>query len=94
MTKSYRVLRIARWAFLVMAYLVAATNLVVTGLIPLLTGGDPIPVLVDGPAIPARLFGLMNIVISAPLGFLFFYTPSGIIQLLLETHDRQTVRAA
>ena len=87
MTKPYRVLRIAHWALLVLAYGFSALNLVLAGVIPLVFGGEPIPILADGTAIPARLFGLLSILISAPLSFLLFYVPSGVIRLLLDLSD-------
>lgn len=87
--EPYQVLRVARWVFLVMAYLVAGVNLIFAGIIPLFAGGDPVPLL-TGEEVPARLFGLMNIVLGAPLGFLFFYLPSGLIHLLLDIRGRLT----
>ncbi len=86
--KPYQTLRIARIVFLVLAYLFAGLNLIFAGLIPLFLGGEPIPVLADGSEIPARLFGLLSLIISTPMAFLFFYVPSGIIKLLLEIWER------
>ncbi len=86
--KPYLVLRVSRWALLAMAYLFGGLNLIFAGLVPLVMGGDPIPVLADGTAIPARLFGLLSVLISAPLAFLFFYVPSGLIRLGLELAER------
>lgn len=88
MKQPYALLRIARWVFLILAYLFGGLNLIFAGLIPLIMGGDPIPVLADGTAIPARLFGLLSLLISAPLAFLFFYVPSGLIRLGLEIAER------
>lgn len=86
--QPYGLLRIAQWVFLVMAFLVGGINLIIGGLVPLFLGGDPIPVLADGTAIPARLFGLLSIVISAPLSFLFLYLPSVMIGLLVDIHTK------
>ena len=47
-------------------------------------GGDPVPLFLEGPAVPVRVLGLLNILITAPLLFMMFYVPSGIIHLLLE----------
>ena len=84
----YQLLRIARWVFLVLAWLFGGLNLIVAGLIPLVMGGEPIPILADGSAIPARLFGVLSIFVSAPMAFLLFYLPSGVIKLLLEIRER------
>ena len=92
MAAPYRVLRVARWVFLVLAYLLAGINLTVGGLWPLIVGGEPVQLLVDGPELPARVYGLLNIVVSAPLAFLFFYLPSGIIRVLLEVRERLSSR--
>lgn len=88
MKKPYLLLRAARWVLLVLAYLFGGLNLIFAGLVPLVIGGDPIPILQDGTAIPARLFGFLSIVLSAPLAFLFFYVPSGLIRLALELSER------
>jgi hypothetical protein len=86
--KPYPVLRAARWALLILAYLFGALNLIFAGFVPLLIGGEPIPILADGTTIPARFFGLLSILISAPLSFLLFYVPSGMIHLLLALAER------
>ena len=93
MKKPYGILRVARWVLLGLACLFGGLNLIFAGLVPLVMGGDPIPVLADGTAIPARLFGFLSIVISAPLAFLFFYVPSGLIRLALELVDRVPARS-
>ena len=90
MRKSYPMLRAARWVLLVLAYFFGGLNLIFTGLLPLLIGGEPIPILADGTTMPARLFGLLSIVISAPISFLLFYVPSGVIHLLLKLSDGHT----
>lgn len=92
--RPYLMLRIARWALLGLAYLFGGLNLIFAGLVPLVLGGDPIPVLADGTAIPARLFGLLSILISAPLAFMFFYVPSGLIHLGLDLADRLPARSS
>ena len=88
MAQPYRLLRVTRMVLLVLAYVSGVSNLVFAGLVPLVAGGDPVSLLVDGPAIPVRLLGLLNIVITAPLLFVMFYVPSGIIHLLLALRDQ------
>ena len=88
MAKPYRVLRVARVVLLVLAYLTSVSSLVFAGFGLLIAGGAPVPLFADGPSIPARLLGLWNILISAPLTFLLFYIPSGVIRLLLEIKER------
>ena len=91
MRQPYRVLRVARWILLGLAYLSSVSN-VIGGFVLLVTGGAPVTILVDGPAISARVMGLLSIVISAPLSFLFFYIPSAVLHLLLELRDRLPAR--
>jgi len=88
MAKPYQLLRVSRIVLLVLAYVSGVLNLVFAGLWPLVMGGDPVPLFLDGPAVPARLLGLLNIVITAPLLFVVFYVPSGMIRVLLELRDR------
>ncbi|GEM_PF-3912248 len=83
MAQAYHVLKIGRVVLLVLAYLVAVVN-VVAGAMLLFAGGAPIPLGEGGPEIPARLFGVIGIVISAPLSFVLLYLPSGMVHLLLE----------
>lgn len=88
MQKPYRVLRIARWVLLGLAYVSGVASLTVAGFGALIIGGEPVTIFVDGPTIPARLLGLWNILVGAPLTFLFFYVPSAVIRLLLELRER------
>ncbi len=83
MTQPYQVLKIGRVVLLVLAYVVAVVN-VVAGVMLLFTGGGPIPLGEGGPELPARLFGVIGILVSAPLSFVLLYVPSGLIALLLE----------
>ena len=87
MAQPYRLLRVSRVVLLVLAYVGGVSNLVFAGFVPLVLGGDPVSLFVDGPAIPVRLFGLLNIVFTAPLLFVMFYVPSGIIHLLLALRE-------
>ncbi len=86
MAQSYRALRASRWVFLILAYVFAGLN-AIFGLVRLIGGGEPI-LIADTVELPMRAVGLLNI-IGAPLSFLIFYMPSGLIQLLFEVRDRQ-----
>jgi len=88
MAKPYRLLRIARVVFLVLAYLTGGLSLVFGGVAPLIVGGEATPIIAGGPHVPARLLGVWNILVSAPLTFVFFYIPSGVIHLLLELREQ------
>ncbi|MDP3703292.1 MAG: hypothetical protein Q8R78_02775 [Candidatus Omnitrophota bacterium] len=88
MAKPYQLLRVTRIVLLVLAYLSGASNLVFAGLLPLVMGGDPVPLFLDGPAISVRVLGILNIFITAPLLFVIFYVPSGMIRVLLELRDQ------
>ena len=92
MAKPYQLLRVSRIVLLVLAYLSGVSNLVFAGLWPLVMGGDPVPLFLDGPSVPARLLALLNIVITAPLLFVIFYVPSGMIRVLLELRDQHAIR--
>ena len=89
MAKPYQLLRITRIVLLVLAYLGGVSNLVFAGFLPLIMGGAPVALFVDGPALPVRLLGLLNMLITAPLLFVMFYVPSGMIRVLLELRDRR-----
>ena len=86
MRQPYPLLRAARWTFLVLAYLFAAVHLVANGLVPLIAGGAPLEE--AGIEIPARVAALIVIVIGAPVLFLAFYVPSGLIAAVLEVRDK------
>jgi len=88
MAQPYRLLRVSRVVLLVLAYVSGVSNLVFGGFVPLILGGDPLPLFIDGPAISVRLLGLLNILITAPLLFVMFYVPSGIIHLLLALREQ------
>ena len=84
MAKPYQLLRVTRVVLLVLAYVSGISNMVLAGFVPLVMGGDPVPLFLEGPAVPVRVLGILNILITAPLLFMMFYVPSGIIHLLLE----------
>ena len=88
MVQPYRLLRVTRVVLLVLAYVGGVSNLVFAGFLPLVLGGDPVSLFADGPAIPVRLLGILNILITAPLLFVMFYAPSGLIHLLLALRDQ------
>lgn len=87
MAQPYQALRVGRVVLLGLAYLVAALN-IVAGFMLLFTGGPPIPIGEGGLEIPARLFGVIGILISAPVSFLLLYVPSGLIHLLFDLRDK------
>jgi len=87
MAKPYQLLRVTRIVLLVLAYVSGVANLIFAGFLPLVMGGEPVPLFLDGPAISVRVLGILNILITAPLLFVVFYVPSGIIHLLLELRD-------
>ena len=88
MAKSYQLLRVSRIVLLVLAYVSGVSNLIFAGLLPLIMGGEPVPLFLDGPAISVRVLGILNLLITAPLLFVIFYVPSGMIHLLLELRDK------
>jgi len=88
MAKPYQLLRVTRIVLLVLAYVSALSNLVFAGFLPLVLGGEPVALFVDGPAISVRVLGFLNMIITAPLLFIVFYAPSGIIHLLLELRGK------
>ena len=90
MAKPYQLLRVSRIILLVLAYASGVSNVVFAGFLPLVMGGDPVPLFLDGPAISVRVLALLNILITAPLLFVVFYVPSGMIHILLELRDHRT----
>jgi len=88
MKQPYQLLRITRVVLLVLAYVAGVSNLLFAGLLPLIMGGEPVALFIDGPAISVRVLGVLNMIITAPLLFIMFYVPSGIIHLLLELRGK------
>src|SRR3989338_9050445 len=88
MAKPYQLLRVTRVVLLVLAYVSGISNMVLAGFVPLVMGGDPVPLFLEGPAVPVRVLGLLNLLITAPLLFMMFYVPSGIIHLLLALREQ------
>lgn len=85
---TYKFLRTSVKVFKVLAW-VALGLQIVTGLILVIGGGDP--VLVAGVDIPARVVGLLNFVAGAVYFFSLWLT-SSLIQLLLDIRDGQGSR--
>lgn len=82
---TYKFLRLSVKVFNVLAW-VALGLQVITGLILVVGGGDP--VLVAGVDIPARVVGLLNFIAGGVYWFSLRLT-SGLIQLLLDIRDHQ-----
>jgi hypothetical protein len=96
MAKSYRILRIARWVFMGFAYYLGVLVLgVLSGVVPLLVGGEPVPVLPipDSPTIPARAAGAVNLFLSAPISFFILHGLGSLIHAVLEIRDHLTGRS-
>ena len=85
MAQPYKFLRVSVKVFKVLAW-VAVVFQVVTGLVLVIGGGDPVPL--GGLEIPARLVGVLNFV-AAAMYFFSMWLMSGLIQLLLDIRDRQ-----
>ena len=84
MAQPYQFLRVSSKVFKVLAF-VAVVVQVITGLILLIGGGDPIAI--GGLELPARIVGVLNFV-AAGLYFFSFWLMSNLIQLLLDIRER------
>ena len=84
MAQPYKFLRVSVTVFKVLAWVTVAVQ-VVTGLILIVTGGEP--VLIGGIEIPARLVGVLNFV-AAGLYFFSLWLMSSLLRLLLDIRDR------
>ena len=85
---TYKFLRLSVKVFKVLAWVALALQ-VVTGLILIIGGGEP--VLVAGVDIPARVVGLLNFVAGGVYYFSLRLT-SELLQLLLDIRDHQGAR--
>ena len=98
MKKPYLILRLAHWIFVVLAYLFGVVLFgIVAGLIPLLIGGEPVPLVPfvpDSPEVPARVEGAINLLIRAPLIFILLHAAASTIRLLLDIRARVEHRSA
>ena len=91
--KPYMLLRMSRWVWIGLAYYFGIVVIgILSGAVPLIMGGDSVPVLpmADSPTIPARLFGALNLFISAPLSFVLLHGIGSLIHAILELRDRMT----
>lgn len=86
MPQTYKFLRASVLVFKVLAWLSLAVQ-VVTGLILIVTGGEP--VFVGGVEIPARVVGILNFV-AAGMYFFSLSLMSHLIKLWLDIRDGQT----
>ena len=89
--KPYALLRISRWVWIGLAYYFGIVVIgILSGLVPLIMGGDPVPVLpmADSPTVPARLFGALNLFVSAPLSFVILHGIGSLIHVIVELRDR------
>ena len=83
MVKSYRFLRASVVVFRVLAW-VAVVVQVITGLILVVTGGEP--VVIGGIDVPARVVGILNFV-AAGLYFFSFQFIRHLIRLWLDIRE-------
>ncbi len=96
MATSYRLLRISRWAWIGFAYYFGIVVVgILSGIVPLVMGGEPVTLpMPDGPAIPARLFGAINLFLNAPLSFIILHGIGSLMQAVVEMRDRLDKGAA
>ena len=89
--KPYMLLRMSRWVWIGLAYYFGIVVIgILSGAVPLVMGGDPVPVLpmADSPTVPARIFGALNLFISAPLSLVILHGIGSLIHVVLEIRDR------
>ncbi len=82
--EPYKFLRVSVVVFKVLAWVAVAFQ-VVSGLILLIGGGEPI--IIGGIDIPARLVGVLNFV-AAGVYFYSFWLMSKVLQVLLDIRGR------
>lgn len=95
--KPYALLRVSRWVWIGLAYYFGVVVIgILSGLIPLVMGGEALPVLpvADSPMIPARVFGALNLFISAPISFVVLHGIGSLIHAVLEIRQRMGGSAA
>ena len=92
--KPFLFLRVTHWVLLVSAYLIGIViQGILGGLVVLIIGGNPVPVLPfdpNSPTIPARVAGALNLFVQAPLTFIVIHGFASAIRALLEVHERVT----
>ena len=89
--KPYRLLRISRWVWIGLAYYFGIVVIgILSGAVPLIMGGDSVPVLpvADSPMIPARMFGALNLFVSAPISFVILHGIGSLIHVVVEIRER------
>ena len=86
MVKSYKFLRVSAKVFKVLAWVALAIQ-VVTGLILIIGGGEP--VVIQGINVPARAVGVLSFV-AGGMYFFSLWLMSGLIQLLLDIREHQS----
>ena len=84
MAQPYQFVRVSVTVFKVLAIVSAAVQ-VVTGVILVVNGGDP--VLIGGVEIPARLVGMLNF-LAAGVYFFSLWLMSSVLKLLLDIRGR------
>ena len=85
MAQPYKFLRVSTVVFKVLAWVAVAFQ-VVTGLILIIQGGEPVPI--GNLELPVRVVGLLNF-IAAGLYFFSFWLLKSLVQLLLDIRERQ-----
>ena len=89
--KPYVLLRISRWVWIGLAYYFGVVVIgILSGAVPLIMGGDSVPVLpvADSPMIPARMFGALNLFVSAPISFVILHGIGSLIHVVVEIRER------
>ncbi len=84
MGKSYKFLHVSAVVFKVLAWVALAAQ-VVTGLILVIGGGQPVAI--GGIDVPARVVGALNFV-AAGMYFFSLWLMSSVIQLLLDIREQ------
>ena len=89
--KPYALLRISRWVWIGLAYYFGVVVIgILSGAVPLIMGGESVPVLpvADSPMIPARVFGALNLLVSAPISFVILHGIGSLIHVVVEIRER------
>ena len=85
MAQSYKFLRVSTVILKTLAWVAVAFQ-VVTGLILIIQGGEPVPI--GTFELPVRVVGLLNFV-AAGLYFFSFWLMKSVLQFLLDIRERQ-----
>ena len=84
MAQSYKFLRVSTVAFKVLAWVSLALQ-VVTGVILLVVGGEPVSI--GGIGVPARVVGVLNFA-QAGMSFFLLWLMANLIRLWLDIRER------